>query len=518
MRSSVRYDECEFAEGNDLALETIDSEALITITSVLATLAVILHWVIVIGLGLRIILKRRPTGVSLAWLLVVASVPFVGAVLYLFVGELWLPRRRILRYNAFKDSISEQINSIDQAWDIKGEDLSRAAQLLNAQTHIPLGLSALGGNSIKIFNTSSACMRAIVEDIDNAKSAIAMLFYIWESGGDTVLVEQALIRAAQRGVVCRVMVDSAGSKKFTKTNCAREMLDAGIKVVETLPVGIFRVLFARIDIRNHRKIITIDHDIAYTGSMNMVDPKLFQVGQKVGQWVDVNARVEGPAARVLDMTLSLDWAVDLFDESTDRPGAEIRAMMPQAQLQSSGKIPLQVVPSGPDQSPRIIHDMLLTLIYNATKRLIITTPYFIPSEAMLTALTAASMRGVHVTLVVPEKIDSILIRHASKSYFEDLLDAGVEIRAYRGGLLHAKTVTADNEVAMLGTVNMDKRSFWINFEISLFAYDVGVVSELRQIQEAYIKDAILIESEQWRSRSILSRVVQNTVQLLAPIL
>ncbi len=488
-------------------------EIAFSIPTLLPALMVALHWMIVVGLGLRIILKRRPTGVSLAWLLVVVTVPFVGAVLYLLVGELWLPRRRIGRYTAFKEAISDQIEQIDEAWDIKGDQLSTLARSLNAQANNPLKISAIGGNAIELFDTSTRCMCAIVDEIDQAQISVSMLFYIWESGGDVDDVERALIRAAGRGVVCRVMVDSAGSKRFLRGKSVRELRQAGVEVVDTLPAGILRALFARIDIRNHRKIITIDHRIAYTGSMNMVDPRLFHLKKGVGQWVDVMARVEGPAARVLDMTLRLDWAV----ESTDDPRA-VGAMGLDLPIESAGDVPLQVVPSGPDQGPQIIHDMLLTLIYTAQDRLIITTPYFIPSEAMLAALTAASKRGVRITLVVPAKIDSVLVRHASKSYYEDLLDAGVEIQAYTGGLLHAKTVTADNEVAMLGTVNMDKRSFWINFEVSLFAYDERVVGDLRRLQDGYIEQSEQIEPEAWRSRSIFARLIQNTVQLLAPIL
>lgn len=499
---------------SELAQMVINSDTLIAVTSIFATFVFVSHWLIVIGLGIRIILKRRATGVSLAWLLVVISVPFIGGVLYLFVGEIWLPRRRIGRYYAFKESISDQIERIDENWDIKGDALSPLARSLNAQANNPLKISAIGGNSIEFFDTSAGCMRAVIEDIDRAETTVSMLFYIWQSGGDIALVEQALIRAARRGVVCKVMVDCAGSKGFVKSSRAIEMRKAGVQVVDTLPAGLLRVLFARIDIRNHRKIITIDHDIAYTGSMNMVDPRLFNVGKKFGQWIDVMARVEGPAARVLDMTVSLDWAI----ESVHDLGDEIDQIMPITPIQSRGKIPLQVVPSGPDQGPRIIHDMVLTLIYNARKRLIITTPYFIPSEAMLTAITAASMRGVYVTVVVPEKIDSILVRHASKAYFEELLDSGVEICAFRGGLLHSKTVTADDEVGMLGTVNMDKRSFSINFEISLFVYDKLIAAELRQLQEGYMDNAVVVDSKLWARRSVTSKIVQNSLQLLAPIL
>ncbi len=500
-----------------LAQVDINTESAITIASIFATALFVLHWVIVIGLGLRIILKRRPTGVSVAWLLVVGSVPLVGAVMYLLVGELWLPRRRIERYNALKESISGQIKRIDQAWDIKGDDLPSLARSLNAQANNPLKISAVGGNAIRLFDTSTGCIEAIVEDIDGAKLAVSMLFYIWQSGGGVDLVERALIRAAGRGVECRVMVDCAGSKGFLRKDGAKAMREGGVQVIDTLPAGILRVLFARIDIRNHRKIITIDHDIAYTGSMNMVDPKCFHTKKGVGQWVDVMARVQGPAARVLDMTSNLDWAVETNQGARDLSKA-MESLMAKAAVESAGSIPLQVVPSGPDQGARIIHDMLLTLIYTARNKLVMTTPYFIPSEAMLTALTAAAMRGVQATLVVPAKIDSILVRHASKSYYTDLLEAGVEIRAYRGGLLHSKTVTADDEVGLLGTVNMDKRSFWINFEISLFAYDAGIVGELCRLQDGYIADANVVDLEQWNRRSLVSRVVENSLQLLAPIL
>ncbi len=486
----------------------------ITIASVLTVLVFILHWAIVIGLGIRIVLKRRPTGVSLAWLLVVVSVPFVGAVFYLFVGELWLPKNRIARYKAFKDSISASIERIDHAWDVAGDELSPIARSLNAQANSPLELSAVGGNAIELFHTSESCLRAVVDDIDGAESSVSMLFYIWESGGDIDLVEAALIRAVERGVVCRVMLDSAGSKRYIRKKGYQPMLDAGVEVLTTLPAGLFRVLFARIDIRNHRKIITVDHDTAYTGSMNMVDPKMFNSQKGFGQWVDVMARVQGPAARVLGITMNLDWAMERHGDVD----FEMQSLMASDPVVPRGEIPMQVVPSGPDQGARVIHDMLLTLIYTTTKRLIITTPYFIPSEAMLTALTAAAMRGVHLTLVVPKKIDSILVRHASKSYFEDLLEAGVEIRAFRGGLLHSKTVTADGEVALLGTVNMDKRSFSINFEVSLFAYDRDFVKQMSSLQEVYIEDSDPIVLDDWVSRPFASRILQNSIQLLAPIL
>ena len=490
------------------------SDFIFHLVRVLAFSIPILHWVIVIGLGTRIILKRRPPGVSLAWLFVVTSVPFVGAFFYLFVGELWLPRRRIRKYNAFKALLAEQIDHIESDWELNNNTLPHMAKILNAQSDIPLGISALGGNSFEIFSTNADCISKIVEDIDNAKHVVSMLFYIWDSAGSSQLVEDAMIRAVERGVACKLMVDSAGSKEFIRSNSIHRLRRAGIDVIEALPVGMFRVFFARIDVRNHRKIITIDHDVAYTGSMNMVDPKYFHVQKGVGQWVDVMSRIGGPAARVLDMTLNLDWAV----ETPVAPEEQVPQITAKGPVQSAGDVALHVVPSGPDQAPRIIHDMLLTLIYNTSDRLIITTPYFIPSESMLTALIAASMRGVKVTIVIPQLIDSFLVRHASSAYLDDLFEAGIEVCAYQGGLLHSKTVTADDKVGMLGTVNMDKRSFWINFEISIFGYDERVVNEIRGLQEEYIAGSGRIDPESWRKQPLPTRILQNAIQLTAPIL
>lgn len=487
----------------------------IAVTSFLAVLIAVLHWCIVIGLGLRIVLKRRPTGVSIAWLLIVVSVPFVGAALYLFVGELWLPRGRIKEYKSYIESIENQIDLVDSSWDVKGEDLSPMARKLNAQSANPFRVSAIGGNSFELIDSPGVCMRMIAKDIDQAKQSVSMLFYIWDSNGDTEIVEEALIRAAQRGVCCRVMIDGAGSAKFIKGRRIGVLRAKGIEVLPLLRVGVLRVLFARIDIRNHRKIVTIDHKVGYTGSMNMVDPHFFHVKKNVGQWVDVMARVCGPAARVLDFTVRSDWAIETKRLEKGSSSFEYEDVEP---IESAGKCVLQVVPSGPDQAPQIIHDMLLTLIYNSTRRLILTTPYFIPSEAMLTGLTAAARRGVAVTLVLPEKLDSYLVRHASKSYYEDLLESGVEIFHYKGGLLHTKTVTVDDEVALIGTVNMDKRSFWINFEISLFAYEQSVVQRVRELQESYIEHASPVMLNDWQSRPLHSRIIQGVVQLFGPVL
>ncbi len=486
--------------------------------SILTTTALVLHWGIIVGVGVRIILKRRPTGVSLAWLILITSVPFLGVFMYLMVGELWLPHRRIKQALASKKLFVDVIESIEDRWELSDAQLPDLAQSLNAQVNLPLGLSALGGNAVRLFDSFGPCLSTMIEDIDQAQSSVSMLFYIWESAGVVTEVEEALKRACARGIKCRLLVDSAGSRRFWSSARARELSKAGVEIAEALPVGRFRFQLKRIDIRNHRKIGVIDHRIGYTGSMNMVDPAYFKVGRGVGTWIDVMARVEGPAAEVLELTMALDWAAEHRGKHRESTQELVDSIKIATQKPAAGRIATQIVPSGPDQAAQLIHEMLITLMYNARKRLVLTTPYFIPSEAMMQAIISAAHRGVRVTLVVPEKIDSKLVRHASKSYFEDLLGAGVEVFTYRDGLLHSKIVTVDDDVAMLGSVNMDKRSFSINFEISMFVYDQGFVTELRDLQQSYIEHADRIELGPWRRRPVHTRLLQNTLQLLAPIL
>jgi cardiolipin synthase len=486
--------------------------------SILTTTTLVLHWGIVIGLGLRIILKRRARGVAIAWLFLITSVPFVGAVMYLLVGELWLPRRRIRIARDARKGLSGMVRQIEDEWELTDDQLPELARSLNAQKNAPLGLTALGGNELELYNHCQAFVDSIVRDIENAQHSVSMLFYIWESSGQILRVEKALAQAVDRGVQCRLLLDGAGSKEFLRSGRCREMRKLGIEITEALPVGLLRMLFERIDIRNHRKIAVIDHSIAYTGSMNMVDPAFFKASAGVGQWVDVMSRVRGPIARVLGLHLGMDWAVEDRISKVDHASEIIKAIEQQGKIEAAGNLAAQVVPSGPDQDEQIIHEMLITLIYNAKTRLVLTTPYFVPSESMLQAMVSAAHRGVRVSLVVPEKIDSVLVRHASRSYFQDLLEAGVELYAYKGGLLHAKTVTADHNVAMLGSVNMDLRSFSINFELSLFVYDSGFMGTLRELQASYIENSNRIEIDEWAKRSLPSRLIENTMQLMAPIL
>lgn len=478
--------------------------------AVFAWLTLVLHWGIIVGLGLRIVMKRRAAGVSLAWLTLVAVVPFAGAVLYLLVGELWLAGSRVRRAHALGDKYRARLRELRVESEATLDASEELARTLDAYASHGLGVPTLAGNEVEIFSEAGDAFEAMVRDIDEAKRRCLMLFFIWSLGGRADAVGEALIRAAKRGVECRVLLDAVGSRPFFGSDLARRMVEAGVHLRGSLVVGRLRSLLARIDLRNHRKILAIDGRVAYCGSLNLADPKYFKVED--GPWVDMMARVCGPTAEALELIVQHDWWVEYGElESPPFEDVNIGAYRP-------GDVAIQVVSSGPGQTPRATQDMLMTMVYAAHTDLVITTPYFIPSEPMENALIAAARRGVRVVLVMPEHADSRLVQLASRSYFGELLDEGIEIWLFREGLLHAKTMSADGEVCMFGSANIDRRSFDVNFETSMFIYDRDVTTQLVALQRSYIERSTRITREAWQRRGLFRRAIEGATQLTAPLL
>ncbi len=475
-----------------------------------AWLTLMMHWGIIIGLGFRIVTKRRPTGVSLAWLTVIATLPFVGAVVYLLVGELWLAGFRVRRARSLGDQKRARLRELRVESEAHIGVSSGPAQALDAYASHGLGVPTLAGNRVDLYPEADQAFEAMVRDIDNARRRCLLLFYIWSCGGRADAVGEALIRAARRGLECRVLLDAVGSRPFFGCDLDRRMREAGVQVREALPVGRLRSVLARIDLRNHRKIMSIDGRVGYCGSLNLADPKFFKI--RKGPWVDMIARVEGPAAEALELIVQQDWWVEQGQEG-GKPFEDVNigAYRP-------GEVPIQVVSSGPGQTPRATHDMLLTLVYAATRELIITTPYFIPSEPMENALIGAARRGVRVSLVLPDKVDSLMVKHASRAYYQELLDEGIEIRLFRNGLLHAKTMSADGSVCMFGSANIDRRSFDVNFETTMFIYDEGVTAQLVALQRSYMDRSVRVDREAWSRRGVHRRLIEGAAQLASPLL
>lgn len=472
-------------------------------------IVVVAHWAILIGFSIRVISKRRQVGVALAWLAVIAAVPLFGAAAYVLFGEKWLPRRAMRRadrlYPEFTAWRKELCERAARDWT----ELDPDAEPLHRQTLTTVGLPGIAGNRLTLYQDFESIFDAMIADIDGARSSCHLEFYIWHDGGRADDAAAALIRARKRGVACRVLVDAFGSSAFTKGAVRRRMEEQGVEVGVALPP-----LFpwaARLDLRNHRKLAVIDGEIAYTGSQNLVDPRHFKQKAGVGQWIDVMVRVQGPGAEGLAGIFVHDWVIAI--------GADPVALRDTVrQPARQGETVVQALPSGPAYHNEAIRQLLLTMMYAARRELILTTPYFVPDDALETALESAAHRGVDVTLVVPRRIDSLLVRWASPAHFEDLLAAGVRIKQFRGGLLHSKTVTVDKSFGLLGTVNLDMRSLWLNFEISLLVYDRGFTTELRDVQLGYVAESDPVDLEAWRRRPKTRRLLENAAGLLSPLL
>ena len=470
-------------------------------------------WLIRLGLSIRIIMRGRPVGFTLAWLTVVLIFPLVGAGAYLLFGELRLGRRRAewaaRIHGPYREWLADLTNRSQVNWQLLGVEPRSLAQLCDSAVGIP----ALPANEMRLLNDAADTFRALVADINAAKGTVHLVFYIVTSGGLVDEILEALLRAASRGVTCRVLVDAVGGKEFLRGPMADRLLRGGVQLHAALPVGLFRMLFYRLDLRMHRKIAVIDGEIAYTGSMNLVDPRFFKQEAGVGQWVDAMVRMRGPAVEALAVTFLEDWELETGEGIEQlRDTADIHP------VPDAGAGVVQVVPSGPMLTIEAIQAILLSAIYAAHEELILTTPYFVPDELLLTALMSAAGRGVRVTIVLPARVDSRLVRWASQAHKGDLLAAGVRIMLFDGGLLHTKSVTVDGRFSLFGSVNLDPRSLQLNFEITLAVYDEAFTRSLRELQNSYIAASTAMDLARWQQRSVLTRFADNAARLLSPLL
>lgn len=467
-----------------------------------------------LGLAARVIMRRRPVGVSLAWLAIILIFPWVGTPIYLMFGELRLGRKRAIRAESIHGPYLRWLDRLrdrDQVdWSAVGPDYEPMARMTEAAVGIP----AQAGNALQLLAGADATFDALIADIDASRRTCHLEFYIWNDGGRADEVAEALVRATGRGVICRILADAVGSREFLRGEVAERLRGAGVAIRAGLQVGLFRMALVRFDLRLHRKIVVIDGETGYTGSLNLVDPRFFKKDAAVGEWIDAMVRVRGPAVEALAATFIEDWELDT-GEGLDRL-TEGGDPSPQPER---GPAAVQVIPSGPLVGREgAVQSVLLLAIYRARRELVLTTPYFVPDEVMVTALRSAAERGVAVTLIVPAKVDSKLVQRASRASDGDLLEAGVRVMCFEGGLLHTKSVTVDGELALFGTLNLDPRSFYLNFEITLAVYDREFTLLLRQLQESYIARSRPMDIEVWRSRSIVQRFVDNAVRLLSPVL
>ncbi len=463
------------------------------------------EWVIRI-VAVPIVLRRRGPSAATSWLLVIFFLPWFGFVLYVLIGENRLPRRRIDRQAlaATRQRILASLSA--QSPHVVHPELTPAQSTL---VHLVERLGdkpILGGNDSEVFTHTDEMVERLIEDIDAATDHIHLLFYIIADDATGHRITGALARAVERGVKCRVLADHVGSWQFFK-RLAPQMRSQGIELYAMLPVNLFRRTLARMDLRNHRKIAVFDGRVAYAGSQNLVNA---DYGTKDLVWHDMMVRLTGPIVLQLQSVFVEDW----FAETEELLGDD--RYFPDSQVQ--GEVVVQSLPSGPTFPTGNYQRMVVAAIYAATEQVTITSPYLVPDAPFLQAMETAVLRGVRVSVIVPARCDQVLVGAAARGYYEALLTAGVRLYRHQHGLLHAKTMSIDDQVALVGSGNFDIRSFYLNFELNLLVYGPVVTRALREAQEGYLAESIELTLDEWRQRPWYKDILDNSAKLLSPLL
>lgn len=469
----------------------------------------VLEWAICIAMIPVIVGRRMMPGVAVAWLAVIFFQPILGLLLYLLLGTALLGRRRRRMHRRV---IAERRNELPfhrQVDDPLSRQMRDQQIPMMIQTHRIFGMPMAEGNDVTPLDTYDRYIDQVIDDIRSAAHHVHLIFYIFQPDETGNRVAEALMDAAQRGVTCRLIADHAGSRAlFARRGLASRMRVAGVDVRAALPVSPLRRRFERLDMRNHRKLLVVDGRTAVTGSHNIVD--MDYEGDQRLRLTDLSVRVTGPVVPQLQVVFVEDWG---FETGQHLDGS---GLFPEAPR--TGNVMVQTVPSGPTEESETFHRVVLAAINSARTRLIMTTPYFVPDEPTLIALSMAAYRGVDVQLVTSARSDYAVVSAAGRSYFKYLMDFGASIHLFEPGLLHAKTLTIDDSFAMVGTANFDIRSFVLNFELNLLLYGSEVTRRLRDTQKQYKARSQRIDPVAWRQRPRLARFAEDAAALLSPLL
>ncbi len=462
---------------------------------------------------LRVIYETRSATKTMAYLLLVIFIPIGGIVFYILFGiNFWKMKlynkkstedeKLLQRLKKEMSAYTDEIASPDELPDENNKELAR---MLVKELRSPLTRR----NKVKLLLNGEEKFPEVLEALRNAKHHIHIEYYIYEQDEIGEQIEEILVQKANEGVEVRFIYDDFGSPHIKKRNTDR-MKKAGIEVYPFQKV-LFYLLANRLNYRNHRKIIVIDGQTAFTGGINVCDKYINNRPRKLF-WRDTHIRIDGPGVFYLQYLFLTDWN---FCCGKKLEPAKLHFSVPK---EHKADCFLQVAASGPDsQQPSVLFS-LLQAIYLAKKEILITTPYFIPGDSILEALRIAALSGLSVKLLVPGEADSKLVNAASKSYYEDLLCAGVDIYRYQKGFVHAKTLVADGNLSIIGTANMDYRSFELNFEVNVMLYDKSFSEKLRTVFFKDLEDAEKIDKEAWCNRPAYKQLPERVARLFSHVL
>ncbi len=454
---------------------------------------------------------HRDPASRIAWVAVIAALPLVGILAYILFGETNIGKKRIAKTSKIIAELPALPELPPVAQNDAGPKIPENYLHLFETGKSINKFEAVGGNSGQLMGDSNQTIESMIADIDAAEDTVHISFYIWLADHTGTKMMGALKRAAARGVKCRAIADNLGSRDLIRSHHWRDMKTAGVQLAVALPIRtpLIQVLFNRIDLRNHRKILIIDNRITYCGSQNCADPE-FRVKAKYAPWVDAMIRFQGPIVRQNQHLFVSDWM-----SSTDDDIADMLALP--LTVEEHG-FPAQVIGTGPTVRFSAMPEMFESLFYAARRELVITTPYYVPNVSIQNALCSAARRGVKTKIIFPARNDSWIVAGASRSYYHELLEAGVEIHEYQEGLLHTKSLTLDGGITLIGSANMDRRSFDLNYENNILLYDPKLTRDVRDRQEEYMRHSKRITFKEVESWPFHRRVWNNTLATLGPIL
>ena len=462
-----------------------------------------------IAVLIRVLFRpHREPASRLAWIIVILAVPLLGIVAYLILGETRISGRRRERGRDVDAHLPRPKGDEGCLRTLQDGPHDAPFELARTINH----LDPTCRNAARVAPDSNAAIEDIVADIDAAQQHVHICTYIWLEDRNGLAVKDACIRAAKRGIEVRILADALGSRQLIGSRHWREMRDSRCQVRVALSVGnpLWTLIRGRVDLRNHRKMTVIDNRITWCGSQNIADPD-FRIKPRYAPWVDIMTRWEGPVAQHVQYLFVSDWIAE--------GGDDIRALLAaDPTTAAEGHILAQVIGTGPTASFDAMPSSFSELIHSARDELIVTTPYFVPDEQLLFALTSAARRGVKTTLIVPGRCDSRFVGATARSYYEDLLKAGLDLFEYRHGLLHSKTMVVDGKVGLIGSANLDRRSFELNFENNILFADETLAGAVRERQLQYLADSNRITPEDVANFGFFRRIWQNLLATMSPVL
>ncbi|WP_321424842.1 cardiolipin synthase [uncultured Bacteroides sp.] len=462
----------------------------------------ILYFGVIIGMVILVILDNRNPVKTMAWVLILTFLPFVGLVFYFFFGRS-TRRERIISKKSYNRLMKKPMAEFvaQESYELPADQYQVAQLFRNTNQALPFE-----GNEVEIFTDGYSKLQALIRELMQAKHHIHMEYYIFENDPVGRLVRDVLIDKAREGVEVRLIYDDVGCW-HVPNRFFEEMIEAGIEVRAFLKVR-FPVFTSKVNYRNHRKIVVIDGCLGFVGGMNIA--VRYIRGFDWGIWRDTHVMIKGKAVHGLQTTFLLDW---YFVDQTLLTSSRFFPA-----LDSVGESLVQIVTSEPTAEWKEIMQGLCLAINSAKKYFYIQTPYFLPTEPLLAALQTAALAGVDIRIMLPEHADATITHLASRSYLKDILRAGVKVFFYQKGFLHSKLMVSDDALCTVGSTNMDFRSFEHNFEVNAFMYDEPTALRMKEIFLLDQRDCISVYLKNWEKRPWRQKVKESVVRVLSPLL